>query len=85
MLLWGYRYGKWWSIQWSLDRVFSLGFHFDMRRRITNSGEKYGPYLDIHLPCLIISLGVNPIYSGAIDLLFSYSRGGIDGNINNSC
>lgn len=72
------RYGRWWALQWGWHLVFSLGVHFDWRARVNRrAGVRYGPYLDIHLPGLVASVGVNPIYAGEPDLVASYSRGGI--------
>jgi hypothetical protein len=52
---WGVAWGRWWMIQYSLDGTFSLGLHIDPVRR-----EAYGPYLDLHLVALAISLGRRP-------------------------
>lgn len=81
---WGMNYGPWWAIQWNLSRTISLGIHIDFSSHKTGSGIIYGPYMDLHLPCLILSVGRNPIYSGEIELLSGYSRGGLNGN-NNYC
>lgn len=73
------RWGRWWAVQWCLDGWISLGVHIDFRSRITSGPEptRYGPYLDLHLVCAIISLGVQPIYSGDLDAVSSVSRGGV--------
>lgn len=73
------RYGSWWAVQWGWDRVSSLGIHVEFRARVTNEGVRYGPYLDLHVPGAVISVGVNPIYAGELDLIQSYSRGGLRG------
>jgi hypothetical protein len=53
-------------VQWAWDGWVSLGFHFDFKhRRRTHS---YGPYIDLHLGCLILSLGNNPVFAGDIEL-----------------
>ena len=59
------------------DGWVSLGIHIDLRRRATASCRRYGPYIDLHLGCLIVSLGRNPAYSGEIDAAASVSRGGL--------
>jgi hypothetical protein len=69
------RYGRWWAVQ--RNAGLSLGIHIEFRRRITNDGVRYGPYVDLHIGQHVFSFGVNPIHAGAIDLLQSYSRGGI--------
>lgn len=70
-------------MQWDLWCFLSFGVHVEVRWWMhTNSGIPYGPYADIHLPCLIVSVGRNPIYSGEFELLTSYSRGGVSGNSN---
>lgn len=75
---WHMRYGKWWAVQWSWDRWLSLGIHVDLRsRRSATAGVRYGPYVDLHLACLILSVGVNPIYAGALEQSVSVSRGGM--------
>jgi hypothetical protein len=52
---WGYAYGPWWMVQYSLDWTFSLGLHIDPVRR-----DDYGPYIEFHLISLAISVGRNP-------------------------
>lgn len=69
------RYGSWWAVQ--RNHGLSLGVHLELRRRRTNDGTRYGPYLDLHVVQWVVSVGVNPIYAGALDLRTSYSRGGI--------
>lgn len=72
-------YGPLWALQWGLDRLLSIGLHIEPRSRRTNAGTRYGPYLDLHLPGLVLSVGINPILAGELDLIRSYSRGGIRG------
>jgi len=77
MAAWHQHYGSWWMVQWSLDGWVSLGVHVDFRtRRNSTCGEKYGPYVDLHLGCFIVSLGRNPVRSGEIDLKANCGRGG---------
>lgn len=73
------RYGSWWAVQW--QPAISAGFHLEPRWWLrTNSGVCYGPYLDLHLGPLVLSVGRNPIYAGEVDLLKSYARGGLNGD-----
>ena len=60
---WNSRHGSWWAIHWQVDGWASLGLHVDLKRRITAEGERYGPYVDLHLGPVIASVGVNPIRS----------------------
>lgn len=69
------RYGAWWAAQWQPG--ISLGVHVELRTRVTNSGVRFGPYIDVHVGPLVLSIGRNPIYAGEVDLLQSYSRGGL--------
>lgn len=65
---WGVRYGRWWMIQWSLDGSASLGIHVDPRARIAERG-RFGPYLDLHLGPIVVSLGYHPARAnGLVDL-----------------
>jgi hypothetical protein len=66
--MWHRRYGKWWMLQWELDGWLSLGIHLDFRHRHRGDGLAYGPYVDFHLGFVIVSLGLNPVYAGEIDL-----------------
>jgi len=75
--VWHLRYGSWWMVQASFSGWLSLGVHVDVRRRHTNSGLRYGPYIDLHLGCVILSFGVNPAYSGEIEAACSVGRGGL--------
>ena len=56
---------------------FSLGLHLDLRCRRTGRGATYGPYLDLHLGCVILSVGNNPVLSGEIEASVGGSRGGM--------
>lgn len=60
MAPWAIYYGSWWMFQWSLDGTFSLGVHFDPRRRQWADHRVYGPYMDIHLGPFALSLGYQP-------------------------
>lgn len=74
------RYGSWWAVQ-RHDSPINFGLHGEWRWWLrTNSGVRYGPYLDVHLPWLVLSVGRNPIYAGEVDLLKSYARGGLNGD-----
>jgi hypothetical protein len=64
-------------VQWQFAGWLSLGVHLDFRTRITAEGQRYGPYLDLHLLCVIVSLGRWPLYSGALERSVSVSRGGL--------
>lgn len=77
MAAWHLRHGRWWMVQWTLDYWFSLGVHLDLKpRRCARTGERYAPYVDLHLGCLILSFGVNPVRSGELESVISVSRGG---------
>jgi hypothetical protein len=52
---WGYAYGSWWMVQYSLDWTFSLGLHIDPVVR-----GPYGPYAEVHLIVGAVSIGRNP-------------------------
>lgn len=78
---WRVRYGSWWCVQWCRDGWLGLGIHVDFRRRIgyladSDTPVRYAPYLDLHLGWLIVSVGVNPVYSGHLYCDTSVSRGG---------
>jgi hypothetical protein len=72
------RWGSWWAIQSTPG--LSFGVHIDIRCRLAINDVRYGPYIDLHVFRWIVSLGVNPIYSGEIDLLQSWAHGGINAN-----
>lgn len=68
-------------IQWAFDGWLSFGVHLDFRYR-ENEQRSYGPYIDLHMGLLILSLGYHPVYSGELDLRSSVSRGGLNGDSN---
>lgn len=75
---WHVWHGRWWMLQASFDGWFSLGIHIDPRfRRMAKTGERYAPYVDIHLACFVFSFGIRPYLSGERDLKHSVSRGGL--------
>lgn len=79
---WYLRHGRWWAFQsGSCIGPVNLGVHADFRSRVrARDGMRYGPYLDVHLPFCVVSLGRNPAYAGELDLLASFSRGGLRGD-----
>lgn len=74
---WGIRYGRWWAVQWVLDGWFSLGVHIDLRHRRDSQGRSFGPYLDLHLGVVVVSIGWQPTLSGDLERALSISRGGL--------
>jgi hypothetical protein len=74
MVRWGIRYGGWWMVQWAFDRTLSLGLHLDPCRRLGDHGP-YGPYLDLHLGLLVLSLGYHPARANGLTILLG--QGGI--------
>lgn len=62
---WGVAWGRRWAIQWATDGTLSLGLHLDPRRRRAPAGN-YGPYIDLHLGPLVLSLGNNPARASGI-------------------
>lgn len=46
-------------VQWSFDGTMSAGVHLDPCRRVSDTGP-YGPYLDLHLGPVVVSLGYYP-------------------------
>lgn len=76
MSSWHLYHGSWWMIQWSCDWWCSLGLHIDLRHRRRADGLAYGPYIDLHLGFVIISLGYHPQLSGDLEKGISVSRGG---------
>lgn len=75
MARWHLWHGNWWMVQASLAGWFSLGIHIEPRRRTSPNGG-YGPYVDLHLGVVILSLGRNPVWSGDLEAGVSVSRGG---------
>ena len=72
-------YGSWWAVQWLWPvGWFSLGIHIEPRHLKDHKGRHYGPYLDFHLVCFIISFGWRPIYAGTLESTVSVSRGGLN-------
>lgn len=66
--MWHVCHGAWWMVQWQFDGWASLGVHLDLKRRYTaREGIAFGPYIDLHLGCFIVSLGVNPRFSQDLD------------------
>lgn len=76
---WWHKYGSWWAIQYGLERI-EIGVHVEPFTKVTNSGVKYGPYIDIHLPFVTLSFGRNPIYAGELHLKTAIHRGGLNAN-----
>lgn len=74
--MWGIRYGRWWCVQWRLDGCVSFGIHLDPIARLSELGP-YGPYLDLHLLVLTVSVGRNPAFAGDLERALSISRGGL--------
>lgn len=77
---WNIRYGEWWMIQWQIHGWASLGAHVDLKRRRVAHGEHqgkvYGPYVDLHLLFLILSLGFRPYLTGELMNVSGSARGG---------
>ena len=61
---WHTIYTKYFALHYQLDYWLSFGVHIDLKRR-TNASKNinFGPYIDIHFLCFILSFGYNPIYS----------------------
>lgn len=76
---WGIRYGRHWAVQWRLDGCLSLGIHLEPRRRPHDVVGSYGPYLDLHLLVITLSIGNQPAYSGDLERALSISRGALPG------
>ena len=70
MRRWGLWHGRFWMVQYALDGTISLGLHIDPIRRPTGGGH-YGPYVDLHLGPLVVSLGNHPARAGDIRWLTS--------------
>jgi hypothetical protein len=73
MAKWEIRHGRWWMLQWSINGWLSLGIHVDFRKRST-----YGPYVDLHLGWVIVSVGRNPVMTNSLEMKTSTCRGGVD-------
>ena len=74
MRRWGYRYGRWWMVQFSWDWTISLGLHIDPLRRVSERGP-YGPYVDLHFLIGAVSFGYHPARASALVEL--YGQGAI--------
>ena len=78
---WHVKNGKYWMVQWQFAGWFSFGIHIEPRKRISLKEKiPYGPYIDIHLFCFIISFGRNPWMSNpyAADTV---GRGGLEKDV----
>jgi len=62
-------------VQVIFDGWLSLGIHLDVRHRRDNFGNTFGPYMDLHLGVLILSLGWHPCFSTDLERVISVSRG----------
>lgn len=76
---WGVAHNTWLAVQWSTEYALSLGLHLELRTRLNAAGDRYGPYVDLHVPFAIISVGRRPVYSHDWDS-FIAGRGGRSGN-----
>jgi len=81
---WNLHHGSWWMVQWTFDWWVSFGIHLDLKHRVRADKQSYGPYIDIHLFCFILSLGYHPYISGEIEKSISVSRGAVNGNNNSN-
>lgn len=70
-------HNEWLCVQWGFHILVSVGWHIEWRTRRTNAGVKYGPYVDFHLIGCVVSVGRQPAFSGDLDSMVSYSRGGV--------
>lgn len=69
---WAIRFGSWWMVQFALDGTLSFGLHVDpLVRHWGNDGLTYGPYLDLHLGPVVVSLGNHPARAGDVRWLTS--------------
>lgn len=71
---WGIAYGRWWMVQYALSGALSLGLHVDPCRRAGDAGP-YGPYLDLHLGPVVLSVGYHPARANGLVAL--YGQGGV--------
>jgi hypothetical protein len=74
---WGTSHNRWFAVQWSWEYALSLGVHLEWRTRRNSAGERYGPYLDVHVPFGIVSVGRRPFYSKDWES-FIAGRGGVN-------
>ena len=77
---WYMWYRHYWMFQFCLGGWISFGIHIDWTRRYVY-GKKtrenaYGPYIDIHFLCCILSLGYYPVRSTTYPIYGSVGRGG---------
>lgn len=80
MARWFIKHGPWWMLQWAWPVPwFSVGIHADPRRCFTESGQPFGPYVDLHFWVFTLSLGVNPVYTHGDTYRGTASRGGLPG------
>ena len=77
MKMWHLKHGSWWMVQWTFDWWLSVGAHLDVKCRHRDDGQSYGPYLDLHFICFILSIGYHPHLSGELEKSVSVSRGGL--------
>lgn len=73
---WGLWWGPWWAVLFHCDWTFSIGIHVEPRRRQRGSEpSSYGPYVDLHLPMLCLSVGRNPVYVSSLETQRNYAKG----------
>lgn len=73
---WYLRWGPWWAVLLHRDGTFSFGIHIDpVRRERGIEPFTYGPYVDIHLPMLCVSIGHNPVYCSSLESQRNYAKG----------
>lgn len=77
---WNIRYGTCWMLQWQANWWLSFGVHLDPKQRRVAGGRfaglHYGPYIDVHLGFVIVSLGWRPYLSGELVNESGIARGG---------
>lgn len=73
--MWRLWYGRFWQVQIVLDWWLSFGVHVDLRHR-RGDHHTFGPYVDLFLGVVTISLGWQPVYAGDLERALSISRGG---------
>ena len=65
---WHRAYGTWWMVTFAWAGWLSLGLHIDFCHHRRTPGKAYGPYIDLHLGVVVVSLGYRPIYAGEVEL-----------------
>jgi len=61
--IWYVYHNKFWMIQFAIDGWISFGIHLDFKRRKdAKSGQRYGPFAEIHFLFFIFSIGINPYF-----------------------